>query len=211
MIISGALFVEHAVVQPFTDYIWLEIHPSNNSSLHFVARVFLALRRSLRSLDKFYDNSNIPINPTTSNVGCLFRHVLSYKAANSLDIRFEYVITFVEHDPTKPIFKAKTVDGNMIVVKFIQKYKYNYRLLAGSKHPPWLLCPETVTDDNSTHGCVGALKMMVMELIDGELMMYIVGHLCLTICSKTSGKLYVHCMRIDSFSGLSLTQHHDLK
>jgi hypothetical protein len=45
--------VEFPVIQPLTDYIWLGVHPSADGQLLRVARVLLALRRTLQSLDMF--------------------------------------------------------------------------------------------------------------------------------------------------------------
>jgi hypothetical protein len=77
MVILGAVFVEFPVIQPLTDYIWLGVHPSADGQLLRVARVLLALRRTLQSLDMFYTQLKIPADPTVpTNLSRFFPHLV---------------------------------------------------------------------------------------------------------------------------------------
>jgi len=167
MVILGAVFVEYPVIQPLTDYIWLGIHPSADDQLLRIARVLLALRHSLQSLDNYYQTLDIPTNPgAPTNLARFFPHILAYPTMNG-NVRFEYLIKLADESPTKAIFKAKTVEGgDHIVVKFVQTYNYQaHRLLAAHNLAPQLLYPETTEHEAAPD--FGGLKLVVMRFVDG--------------------------------------------
>ena len=167
MVVLGAVFVEFPVIQPLTDYIWLGVHPSADGQLLRVARVLLALRRTLQSLDGFYAQLNIPADPTApTNLARFFPHLLSFPTVNG-DVHFEYVIKLADDSPTKAIFKAKVVGSeDHIVVKFVQTYNFTaHRLLASHDLAPRLLYPESAANEPAID--VGGLKLVVMEFVDG--------------------------------------------
>jgi hypothetical protein len=165
MVVLAAVFVEFPVIQPLTDYIWLGVHPSADGQLLRVARVLLALRHALQSLDRFYTQLNIPANPTAPmNLTHFFPHLVSFPTVNG-DVRFEYVIKLANENPIKGIFKAKIVGGgDRIMVKFIQIYNFAaHRLLAAHHLAPQLLYPENAADEPAIY--VSGLKLVVMEFV----------------------------------------------
>ena len=54
MCILGAIFLEDAVVQPLTPFIFLSTTPADDESLGYITRVLSMLKRSTTSLDHFY-------------------------------------------------------------------------------------------------------------------------------------------------------------
>lgn len=167
MVVLGAVFVESLVIQPLTDYIWLGVHPSNDRQLLRNARILLALRRSLDSLDKFYTGLSIPKTPT-SDPNRFYPYVRSYPTADGRHVEFNYVKKLMPYPylAPQPIFQAKMVEGDLIVVKFVQRYNADsHRLLAARKLAPSLLY--SGPDAGQTHGNIGGLEMIVMEFIVG--------------------------------------------
>jgi hypothetical protein len=167
MVVLGAVFVEFPVIQPLTDYIWLGVHPSADGQLLRVARVLLALRGALQSLDRFYAQLSISVDPTApTDLARFFSHLLSFPTVHG-DVKFEYVIKLADESPTRAIFKAKIVGGgDHIVVKFVQTYGLAaHQLLAAHNLAPRLLYPENAADELAID--VGGLKLVVMEFVDG--------------------------------------------
>lgn len=164
--VQGAVIAGPTIVQPLTDYIRLGVHPSDNIQLYRVARVLVALRNSLNSLQRFYNQATPPLHLAPPNLGRFFPYVLSYPAGGK-KIKFEYIVKLAGESATKPIFKARTAEGELIVVKFVQQYNAAaHRLLAERGLAPPLLY--SGTDDGQTHGNIGGLKMVVMKFIEGK-------------------------------------------
>ncbi|KAJ1302980.1 hypothetical protein OPQ81_003272 [Rhizoctonia solani] len=58
MCVLGAIYLEHVVVQPLTDYIWLGHHPQQDQRPSYLARVFHALDISICELKKYSGGHN---------------------------------------------------------------------------------------------------------------------------------------------------------
>jgi hypothetical protein len=170
MAILRAVFVEQPIIQPLTDYICIGAHASDGSQIHRFAQLFLALKRSLQSLDLFHRNLTIPAlatPPTPANFTRFFPYVNSYRDHMGKDIQFEYLAKLADESPHKAVFKAKTTSGQLIVVKFPQRYNaLAHRLLADINLAPKLLYAGT--DEAPTHFQVGPSRMVVMAFIDGR-------------------------------------------
>jgi len=54
MCVLGGVFVDKAIIQPLTDYIWLGGDPFDSTRQVFAARLFTALKSAIKSLEKYY-------------------------------------------------------------------------------------------------------------------------------------------------------------
>jgi serine/threonine protein kinase len=170
MTIFGAVFLDYPVIQPLTDYIWLGAHSLDDRKLLRIARVFLALRRGLKSLDAFYRQLKTPFPPTPyADLQRFFPYKSSYSGEDGKEVHFQYVVKLEEESLTKAIFLAKTVDnGTPIVVKFAQHYNFEaHRLLADQNLAPPLLYPRRSTSNDERNRRYGGLLFVVMGFVDG--------------------------------------------
>ncbi|KAG8737482.1 hypothetical protein FRC10_008103 [Ceratobasidium sp. 414] len=160
MCVLGAIFLEHPVVEPLTDFIWIGRRDNLADGVESVAQIFQALTTGLNSLDSLYGALD---NRQAS--GCFYPWV-TYFLDGDDEIKFRYTGTLGgEFREQKAVFKARTVEtpSRAIVVKFTRRYNGQaHKLLAEQGYAPKLLF------DGSEHPEFprpAGLLMMVMEYI----------------------------------------------
>ncbi|KAF8574443.1 hypothetical protein K439DRAFT_1420600 [Ramaria rubella] len=137
--VLGAVYLEQAIIQPLTDYLWLGGDAFSDSRIISMGRMFNALKSAFFTLRQYY--SPAAINAHDQPDG--FPFVRSYETE-----KFSYLEKLAEEYPTKLVFKAKhQSSGELLVVKFTSTYNaVAHRLLAekrlaltlyyaGSEHP----------------------------------------------------------------------------
>jgi serine/threonine protein kinase len=159
----------------FTDEAWadqlteaISLGPDNidgDQKIDTVARLFLALRDGLGTLDTFYRNLQIPPRGKQADLAdCIFPCIRSCPGVDG-PIRFKYISQLGPKDKSKAVFKGETDDKTMIVIKFTNRYhEKGHQLLAQHGLAPKLLW---VKVDNSDVQECGYRVMVVMEFLDG--------------------------------------------
>ena len=132
-----------------------------------MARLFLALRDGLRSLDTFYHNVEMPSLDRQCNRGDIFfPHVLSYRKSDRV-VAITYIAQLGPNDKSKAVFKGEDSDGQRIVVKFTDRYNAKgHRLLAEHSFAPQLLY---ISSEDKDAGHFGYRVMVVMEFVDSQM------------------------------------------
>jgi hypothetical protein len=155
--ISGAIFVEVFTVQTFTGYIYLGGNPFEMEQIKYVAKVFEAAARAVKSLRLYYYNLCVqklpkfrPPSPTyPSNSPLRLRGVLEFKTRVLFGQKSNYHGSlFVADYGRLPV-----------LVKFCESYgEAAHRVLAAAGLAPALrYCSQIV----------GGTFMVIMDLIDG--------------------------------------------
>jgi len=159
--ILGAVFLENAVIQPLTDYVWLGGDPNYSNRIEFTAKLFRALNKALKNLETFYRND---VKKISSSDQRYFPHPRSYPTNDGIETNFAYLHHLTDYQPTKAIFKAKTQHGKVIVVKFVERYNAAaHRLLAEQDY-----APELIYDGTSSGQTYGGMSMVVMDFVEGK-------------------------------------------
>jgi serine/threonine protein kinase len=163
--ILGAVFVVRPIIQPLTDYMWLgeDVHRPIDGNLRRVVHTLSALDTGLKTLADEYHHWQ----PSPSPWLHLFPFSTSYKI-NNATIKFRYLDHLAPVESARAVFKAEMSTGQLIVVKFTQRYNHAaHRLLASHGLAPQLLYyPEM--SPNQSEGIFGGLQMIVMEYVDGK-------------------------------------------
>ena len=140
------------IIQPLTDLVNLQFDPYDDGRMHNIARLFLALRESLKELDTFYkqiENEEAPM---------LWPSIREYQG-----VQFEYLGRLLPEYLSKAVFKARVLNGNLIVVKFTNSYGVDaHRLLEKEKLAPKLRY-FSGGDEGFKKPC--GLEMVVMDFI----------------------------------------------
>jgi hypothetical protein len=141
------------VVQPLTDLVNLQFDPYDPDRMLNVARLFLALRESLKELDTFYKDIE------RQEVSVLWPSIHAYEG-----VQFEYLERLLPECLSKAVFKARTRPNNeMIVVKFTNSYGADaHRLLERKQLAPRL---RYFSGDDERFKKPGGLEMVVMDFI----------------------------------------------
>jgi hypothetical protein len=141
------------VVQPLTDMVNLQFDPYDPDRMLNVARLFLALRESLKELDTFYNEIE------HQKAAILWPSIRAYQG-----VQFEYVERLLPDCLSKAVFKARTLPNNeMIVVKFTNSYGVDaHRLLQGEQLAPRL---RYFSGDDKGFKKPGGLEMVVMDFM----------------------------------------------
>jgi hypothetical protein len=155
--ISGAIFVEVFTVQTFTGYIYLGGNPFEMEQIKYVAKVFEAVARAVKSLRLYYYNLRVqehpkfcPPSPTYSpNSPLRLRGILEFKGRVSFEQKpnFHGSLFFAQYGRIA------------VIVKFCESYgEAAHRILAAAGLAPELrYCSQIV----------GGAFMVMMDLIDG--------------------------------------------
>ena len=155
--ISGAIFVEVFTVQTFTGYIYLGRNPFEMEQIKYVAKVFEAVARAVKSLRLYYYNLRVQEHPKfrapsptySPNSPLRLRGVLEFKGRVSFE--------------QKPYFHGSLFFAQYgriaVLVKFCESYgETAHRILAAAGLAPELrYCSQIV----------GGAFMVMMDLIDG--------------------------------------------
>lgn len=157
MCVLGAIYLDHVVVQPLTEYIWLGHHPQQDRRLTRMTQVFNAISISIRELRTYYGSQRdrlIGRPPTLIDDMRFFPHARQYGAGETI-VRFEYSGFMGDLRVTRPIFNASTEEGEDIVVKFSERYNIGaHRMLAAEGLAPRVLSYEAPPSSGGYHTIV---------------------------------------------------------
>ena len=155
--VLGGIYHTKAVIQPLTDYIWLGGNQFNEDRLHFVVRLFLALRAAISTLMTYYSTLFTREEPKTEGFPYIRNCCLG-------------AFTYENHlapNSTKLIYKVR-LDGTnkSLVIKFVSSYNASaHRLLARHQLAPELYYAGT---EHPLRTLYGSRYMVVMDFFDGE-------------------------------------------
>ncbi|KAF8592728.1 hypothetical protein K439DRAFT_1379042 [Ramaria rubella] len=155
--VLGAVYVEQAIVQPLTDYLWLGGDAFSDSRIISMGRMFNALESAFSTLRHYYTDT---INAHDRPDG--FPFIRSYETE-----KFSYLEKLAEEYPVKLVFKAKRQSsGELLVVKFASKYNADaHRLLAEKRLAPTLYYAGSEHPEAPKYG---GRYMIVMEFVEEE-------------------------------------------
>ncbi|CAE7183802.1 unnamed protein product [Rhizoctonia solani] len=157
MCVSGAVYLDHVVVQPLTEYVWMGVHPQRDNRLVRMTQLFNAVSQTIASLSDYYapfitKASSLPIDHQR-----FFPHINRIAGPNG-PLEFTYNHKIGDSKIIRPVFEATAQDGSTVVVKFAQSYNFKaHKLLAEQALAPVLL------SQNEERVC-GGFFMVVMEL-----------------------------------------------
>ena len=164
MCVLGGIYLQSAVVQPLTDYVWLGGDSFNEDRLLFASRLFSALKTAISTLNLYYsDLKPIPSKTVSQTlISDAFPFITEYGSRT-----FTYLSRLAQGYPTKLIFKAHLDDEDrMVVVKFVSTYNAQaHRILAEHRLAPTLHYAGT---DDTGASMYGGRYMIVMDFIEGK-------------------------------------------
>ncbi|KAI0296951.1 hypothetical protein B0F90DRAFT_1635421 [Multifurca ochricompacta] len=161
MCVAGGIYLDKAIVQPLTEYIWLGGDAFKESRFDFTLRLFAALKSAISTLQDYYGNLN-PSNEIPRHLLHAFPFVTSYGTQS-----FEYLMPLVDYHRGKLVYKAQLHEsGQLIVVKFVSTYNAEaHRLLASNQLAPALYYAGTEDIEAIQYG---EHYMVVMDFVDGS-------------------------------------------
>jgi hypothetical protein len=139
------------VVQPLTDLVNLQFDPYDTSRM--LARLFFALRESLKKLDAFYKEIE------KQAVSILWPSIRTYGG-----MQFEYIERLLPKCRSKAVFKGHMLPNNeSIVIKFTNSYSADaHRILEKEGLAPRL---RYFSGDDTSFEKPGGLEMVVMNFV----------------------------------------------
>jgi hypothetical protein len=162
--IQGAVFLDTAICQAFTEYIWLGGNPYLDENVMRIARMFDAAAKAIRNLNAYYDGFELSDAPVPSR---LFPRP-TFRPGDQPDFQ----LTFTEKlcpksEISRLLFGAEiteqgeaTLLSKKVVVKFAERYgEQAHRLLAEHHLAPRIhFCKQTQC----------GLWMIVMDRAEGQ-------------------------------------------
>jgi hypothetical protein len=131
MCVLGGVYLQKAIVQRLTDYIWLGGDAFDHGQLVSASRLFSAIKSSISTLRDYYYS----LQPSDSQVDAFpFEREFGRQ-------KFKYLSCLVLGSPNKLLYRAQLNDssGNLLVVKFVSRYHAEaHRLLAQRQLAPSL-------------------------------------------------------------------------
>ena len=169
----GGIITANCVVQRLTDFLWVPAHSTHDDDqCRRIARVFYALKESIRRLDSWYksiedvkplDPSALAIHPRFFPSPNAFRH-------DGAVVKFAYQEP-LERNVSCVTYLAKTIEASPkhIVVKFVTSYGVDaHQHMASIGFAPQLLYHGKINVDVDTDiPLYGDLRMVVMEYVQG--------------------------------------------
>ncbi|KAG6894623.1 hypothetical protein C0992_005366 [Termitomyces sp. T32_za158] len=163
MCVLGAIYLEKAVVQPLTNYIWLGGNVyDDEEQLLMTARLFGALKTAISSLRTYYRGiAKRTREPNLQAEVSEFPFITEYDST-----KFTYVSRLAsDYYLGKLLYEAKLDDGRRVVVKFASRYHAEaHRLLAERGLAPKL--HHSSTEGGSLYG---GRYMVVMDFFEGKM------------------------------------------
>ena len=130
--VLGGVFVDKAITQCLTGYIWIGGDPFEINKWFLMAQLFTALKAAISRLDNYYKYHVPDLLPSKA---VRYPFIAKYGAER---IKF----TYINHPyQDKPLYFAKLDDkpDTLVVVKFVQQYNADtHRLLAAQDLAPKL-------------------------------------------------------------------------
>lgn len=138
--VLGAVFIGTPVVQPLTPFLSMLPTPPDDSPIAYFARLFVALGRAFHSLNGFYQGL---VTSGVRDIQRYFPHFHDFQSVHGKHVYFRYVTRLTPlTQPLRLVYQAKTMDGALIVVKFVPHHRYNkaaHELCAAAGLAPQLL------------------------------------------------------------------------
>jgi len=144
MCVLGGVYLEKAIVQRLTDYIWLGGDDFDHGQLVSPSLLFTAIKSSISTLQTYYQSLETRHLQADS-----FPFVREFGEQN-----FKYLSRLAPDYPSKLLYKAQPDDpsGNLLVVKSVSTYRAEaHRLLAQHRRAPSL-----------HHACHGGLCSIIV-------------------------------------------------
>jgi len=157
MCVLGGVYLEKAIVQRLTDYIWLGGDAFDHGQLVSTSRLFTAIKSSISALQTYYQSLE-----TLHLQADSFPFVREFG-----EQKFKYLLRLAPDYPSRLLYKAQLDDpsGNLLVVKFVSTYHAEaHRLLAQRQLAPSLHYAGT---EDSARSLYGGRYMVVMDFVDG--------------------------------------------
>ena len=157
MCVLGGVYLEKAIVQRLTDYIWLGGDAFDHSQLVSASRLFFAIKTSISTLQTYY-HSLQSCHPQVDG----FPFVREFG-----EQKFKYLSRLNPDSPSKLLYRARLDDdsGNPLIVKFVSRYNAEaHHLLAEHQLAPSLHYAGTEDPDASLYG---GRRLVVMDFVDG--------------------------------------------
>ncbi|KAG6884082.1 hypothetical protein C0992_007052 [Termitomyces sp. T32_za158] len=162
MCVFGAIYLEKAVVQPLTNYIWLGGNIYDDiEQLLMTARLFGALRTAISSLRTYYQGIAKRLKERNLQAEISeFPFITEYGST-----KFTYISRLAPDHPSKILYEAKLDDGHRVVVKFTSRYHAEaHRLLAERG-----LAPKLHYAGTAGGSLYGGRYMVVMDFFEGTM------------------------------------------
>ncbi|KAK0209728.1 hypothetical protein IW262DRAFT_1281283 [Armillaria fumosa] len=127
----GVVWTDRFIVQHITDLVFIaQAMTSPDEQIYRLARLFTAIRSSLKELDEYYECINaqpiVPLQPNTPHHR-FFLHVTSFLSCETDEvIKFRYISAINDKDSTNLIFRIETKEEEPwpLIVKFCDRYGY---------------------------------------------------------------------------------------
>jgi hypothetical protein len=162
--VIGGVYVQKAVIQPLTDYIWLGGDNFNEDRLLFASRLFTALKSAISTLRSYYSALGQGLsNPVSQNpISDAFPFITEYGSK-----KFTYVSRLAPDYSNKLVYKAELDNEHrMVVVKFVSTYHAQaHRILAKRR---LALTLHYASTDDAEAPKYGGKCMIVMDFVEGE-------------------------------------------
>ncbi|KAI0302816.1 hypothetical protein B0F90DRAFT_1712295 [Multifurca ochricompacta] len=161
MCIAGGIYLEKAIVQPLTDYIWLGSDAFKEQRFHSTLRLFAALKSAISSLRDYYESLD-PSNVIPRDLQYSFPFIKNYGSQS-----FKYLAPLADYRTGKLVYKAVLHGSDqLIVVKFVSTYNAEaHRLLATHQLAPILHFAGTEDIQRTQYG---ERFMVIMDFVDGS-------------------------------------------
>ncbi|KAK0477006.1 hypothetical protein IW261DRAFT_1552020 [Armillaria novae-zelandiae] len=189
----GVVWTDRFIVQHITDIFFIaQATTSPDEQIYRLARLFTAIRSSLKELDEYYECINaqptIPLQPNIPHHR-FFPHVTSFLSHETNEVvKFRYISAIDDEDSTNLIFRIETEEEEPcpLIVKFSDRYGYAaHQCLAECGFAPKLFYYGLIdgkTDvlsggSDAVTGKIrsdagglytGPMHMIVMEYVDGK-------------------------------------------
>ncbi|CAG8684473.1 24319_t:CDS:2, partial [Racocetra persica] len=111
--VLGCIFLSKVIVQPLTDFIPLTIGVEDFDQVERIVRLFYALHLAICRLEEFYKGLDMVVNDQK-----YFPYFNHYITEGKKMISFTYHYQF----ESVLAWKAETVDGRIVVVKYFREY-----------------------------------------------------------------------------------------
>jgi hypothetical protein len=156
--VLGGVYLQRAVVQRLTDYVWLGGDVFDANRLLFTARLFSALKSAISTLRTYYRSLYFSNAVVHNEMPDPFPFIQENESK-----KFTYLSRLVPEYWNKLLYKAQ-LDDRLVVVKFLSTYYTQaHRLLAERRPAPLLHYAGTEDAVGLTYG---GRYMVVMDFVD---------------------------------------------